>query len=80
MWQLIATDEACSDCSTTRPVTFLSPPLARRGRRVFGDGDEVSVELLHDGKTIYCATAESTWYPGAVDYVSLKNFSELDAS
>lgn len=43
--------------------------------RVFGDNDEVNASIRHDGKIIYCASAESTWYPGVRDYIHLKNFS-----
>lgn len=41
---------------------------------VFHSDELVEVEITHDTSTIYCATAESTRYPGVSDYVDLKNF------
>jgi hypothetical protein len=44
---------------------------------VFRPGEMVELELSHDAEVIYCATAESTIYPGVHDFVNLENFREV---
>lgn len=46
---------------------------------VFRPNEWVEVQLTHDSQFIYCATAESSIYPGISDYVDLNNFSQEDS-
>lgn len=47
---------------------------------VFRPNEWVEVLLTHDINYIYCATAESSIYPGISDYVDLANFSQEEAA
>ena len=50
------------DCGTGRAVQVFSPH------------ERVKLSVRSDPNTIYCGTAESTRYPGVVDFVNLANF------
>ncbi len=43
---------------------------------VFRPGELVEVEVTHDNRVIYCASATSTIYPGIHDFIDLVNFSQ----